>query len=204
MSGRRSSKRNAAPSPSWPNFPAAKASNSPVRTIPQKTIPLTTTEGVVLGLLAEGERSGYDLLKRAEASVGHMWSPAKSQLYAVLPRLVAAGLAKSKTVRQKGRPDKQLYRLTPAGRSAVRTWLEQETPRTWDELLLKAFFARLVPRAALLRQLEAYREVQLELLAEYEAIEPATRYGALTLRYGLALIPVRLAWLDDAVRELSR
>lgn len=158
----------------------------------------------MLGLLAEGERSGYDLLKRAEGSVGHMWSPAKSQLYAVLPRLVAAGLAKRKAVRQKSRPDKQLYRLTPAGRSAVRSWLEHESPRTWDELLLKVFFAKLVPRGALLRQLEEYREVQLELLAGYEAVEPASRYGALTLRYGLALIPARLAWLDEAVRELSR
>lgn len=158
----------------------------------------------MLGLLTEGERSGYDLLKRAEGSVGHMWSPAKSQLYAVLPRLVAAGLAKRKAVRQKRRPDKQLYRLTPAGRSAVRSWLEHESPRTWDELLLKVFFARLVPRGALLRQLEEYREVQLELLAGYEAVKPASRYGALTLRYGLALIPARLAWLDEAVRELSR
>ena len=175
-----------------------------MRTIPQQTNELTTTEGVVLGLLSEGERSGYDLLKRAEGSVGHMWSPAKSQLYAVLPRLVAAGLATSKVVRQKGRPDKQLYRLTPAGRSAVRSWLEHEPPRTWDELLLKVFFAKLVPRRALLRQLQEYRRVQLELLAGYEEVRPASPHGALTLRYGLALIPVRLAWLDDAVRELSR
>jgi PadR family transcriptional regulator, regulatory protein AphA len=175
-----------------------------VRTIPQQTSRLTTTEGVVLGLLSEGERSGYDLLKRAEGSVGHMWSPAKSQLYAVLPRLVLAGLAKSKAVRQKGRPDKQLYRLTPAGRSAVRSWLEHEPPRTWDELLLKVFFAKLVPRRALLRQLQEYRQVQLELLAGYEEVRPASPHGALTLRYGLALIPVRLAWLDDALRELSR
>ena len=39
---------------------------------------------------------------------------------------------------------------------------------------------------------------------EYEAIKPATRFGALTLRYGLALIPGRLAWLEDAMKELSR
>jgi hypothetical protein len=46
--------------------------------------------------------------------------------------------------------------------------------------------------------------VQRALLADYEAIRPATRFGALTLRYGLALIPGRLAWLDDALQELSR
>jgi DNA-binding PadR family transcriptional regulator len=180
-----------------------------VRTIPTGTIELTTTEGVVLGLLSEGERSGYDLLKRAEGSVGHMWSPAKSQLYAVLPRLVAAGLAKGKTVQRKGRPDKQVYRLTPAGRAAVRGWLEDSQPRSWDELLLKVFFAKLASRKALLAQLEEYRDVQLGFLAEYEAIEqeikakPESRFGYLTLRYGLALMPARLAWLDEAVKELS-
>jgi PadR family transcriptional regulator, regulatory protein AphA len=175
-----------------------------VRTSPRQTTELTTTEGVVLGLLAEGERSGYDLLKRAEGSVAYMWAPAKSQLYAVLPRLVEARLARRRNVRQSGRPDKQVYRLTPVGREAVRHWLETAPPKTWDELLLKVFFAKLCSRGALLRQLEEHREVQLAQLAEYEAIRPASRFGALTLRYGLALIPGRLAWLDDALREFAR
>jgi PadR family transcriptional regulator, regulatory protein AphA len=176
-----------------------------VRTIPrQTTSELTTTEGVVLGLLAERERSGYDLLKRAEGSVAHMWSPAKSQLYAVLPRLVDAGLARRRNVRQQGRPDKQIYRLTPAGRDAVRHWLETSTPKTWDELLLKVFFAKLCSRAALLRQLEGYAERTSALLADYRAIRPTTRHGALTLRYGLEEMPLRLAWLDRARRELGR
>jgi DNA-binding PadR family transcriptional regulator len=180
-----------------------------VRTITSQTTELTTTEGVVLGLLAEGERSGYDLLKRAEESVGHMWAPAKSQLYAVLPRLVEAGLATRKLVRQKSRPDKQLYRLMPTGKRAVVAWLEQAPPRNWDELMLKVFFAKFVSREALLRQLEDYRQVQVELLGEYRKIErkiatmPSRKYGYLTLRYGLELIPDRLAWLDEAMKELS-
>lgn len=165
---------------------------------------MTTTEGVLLGLLAERERSGYDLLKRAEDSVAHMWAPAKSQLYAVLPRLVEAGLATRRTVRQSGRPDKQLYRPTRAGRDAVRGWLENARPKSWDELMLKVFFAGLCSREALLDQLDDYAEVQRAFLAEYEAITPATRYGALTLEYGLELMPARLRWLEKARRELSR
>ena len=175
-----------------------------MRTIPQQTTSLTTTEGVILGLLSERERSGYDLLKRAEGSVAHMWAPAKSQLYAVLPRLVDAGLASRRTVRQSTRPDKQVYRLTRAGREAVREWLEEVPPKSWDELMLKVFFAELCSREALLRQLDDYAEVQRDFLAEYEAITPATRYGALTLEYGLELMPVRLQWIEKAKRELSR
>ena len=158
----------------------------------------------MLGLLAEAPRSGYDLLKRAEGSVAHMWAPAKSQLYAVLPRLVAAGLATRRDVRQTARPDKQVYRLTRAGRAAVREWLETAPPKSWDELLLKVFFAKLSSRAALLRQLDDYEAQQRAMLAAYQAISPATRHGALTLEYGLELVPVRLAWLDKARRELAR
>jgi PadR family transcriptional regulator, regulatory protein AphA len=176
-----------------------------MRTIPQQTTTtLTTTEGVILGLLCEQERSGYDLLKRAEGSVAHMWAPAKSQLYAVLPRLVEAGLASRRTVRQSARPDKQVYRVTRAGRDAVRDWLETALPKSWDELMLKVFFAELSSREALLRQLDDYAEVQRGLLTEYEGISPATPYGAVTLEYGLELMPLRLKWVERAKRELSR
>lgn len=175
-----------------------------MRTIPQQTTKLTTTEGVILGLLSEHDRSGYDLLKRAEGSVAHMWAPAKSQLYAVLPRLVESGLASRRTVHQSGRPDKQVYRPTRAGREAVRDWLENALPKSWDELMLKVFFAELCSREALLRQLDDYAEVQRGFLAEYEAISPETRYGALTLGYGLELMPARLRWLEQAKRELAR
>src|SRR5207247_11300858 len=117
----------------------------------------------------------------------HTRLPAKSQLYAALPRLVAARLVRRRTVRQSGRPDKHVYRLTARGRRSVEVWLERAPPRTWDELLLKVFFAGLGSRDALLRQLEEQREVQLAQLEEYRAIErniatnPSTRYGYLTL-----------------------
>jgi PadR family transcriptional regulator AphA len=181
-----------------------------VRIIPPQTIELTTTEAVALGVLAEGERSGYDLLKRVESSVGHIWSPAKSQLYAVLPRLVESGLARRRMVRQTSRPDKQLYRLTPSGKQALRAWLEHARPRSFDELMLKVFFAKFAPRASLLRQLEDFRADQTEQLEVYRAIEreiahkPQSRYGYLTLQYGLALMPCRLEWIDRASKELSR
>ena len=81
--------------------------------------PVTATEVAVLGLLADGERSGYDLLRAAERSVGFFWTPAKTQLYAVLRKLVENGFATSRLVRQYERPDKTLYRLTDLGRSTV-------------------------------------------------------------------------------------
>ena len=66
---------------------------------------------------------GYELAKLAETGVAYLWTPSRSQIYKVLPRLVAAGFARMEEV-AKGRPDKALYEVTPEGLAALRSWLE--------------------------------------------------------------------------------
>src|SRR5713226_106909 len=101
---------------------------------------LTTTEAAVLALLAmEGERSGYELSKLVQKSIAHAWSPARSGLYAVLPRLERAGLARSRVVAQSRRPDKRLYAITRAGRRSLDAWLEMVEPGATEEFYLKLF-----------------------------------------------------------------
>src|SRR5437763_1767275 len=121
---------------------------------------LTTTEFAVLGLLVDGERSGYDLSQQAARSVGYIWTPAKSQIYKVLPRLVARGLASRRDVVQAARPDKQLYRITRAGRATLRAWVEKVEPATEanrDAVLLKIFFGELVEPDVVAEHVEALR-----------------------------------------------
>ena len=94
----------------------------------------------MLGLLAmEGERTGYDLLKLARRSVAHVWAPAKSQLYAVLPRLERAGLARSRAGGRERGPDRRLYRITKRGELALNGWLETVEPGDRDGFYLKSF-----------------------------------------------------------------
>src|SRR5215207_9888424 len=104
----------------------------------------TRTELAVLGLLAwSGDSSGYELHKLAERSVGFIWAPARSQLYAVLKRLEAAGLVGGRHVEQADRPDKRLFSVTKAGRATLRDWLDRVEaiePEDRDGLLLKLFF----------------------------------------------------------------
>src|SRR5262245_41183426 len=83
-----------------------------------------TTTLVVLGLVALQPGSGYDLARLADRSVGYLWTPSRSQIYKVLPQLVADGLAAVERVRQRDRPDKDLYSITPAGQQVLQRWLE--------------------------------------------------------------------------------
>jgi PadR family transcriptional regulator AphA len=182
-----------------------------VRTIPQQTKTLTLTEAAVLCLLAvEGEQSGYELLSRASKSVGHVWAPAKSQLYAVLPRLANDGLARRRAVVQSDRPDKQLYRITRAGERALHAWLETVEPENREAFQLRVFYGGLMPRSMLVAHVEAYRESVKELLGRYEQIAETNTnrghdyYHRLMLRSGFAHARASLRWADEVLAELRR
>jgi PadR family transcriptional regulator, regulatory protein AphA len=172
----------------------------------------TRTELAVLGLLAwSGESSGYDLHKRAARSVGFIWAPARSQLYAVLKRLADAGLVSGRHVPQSDRPDKRLFRITAAGRATLREWLqtvEPIEPEDRDGMLLKVFFAAFGDAEATRRQLLDYRARVEERLVTFGSIERSfhDEHGrdALnrlqTLRLGIALTQATLEWVDETLR----
>jgi PadR family transcriptional regulator, regulatory protein AphA len=172
-----------------------------------KTAQLTTTEAAVLGLLSHGSRSGYDLRKAVESSVGYFWGPAKSQIYAVLPRLVNDGYASVRKVAQDQRPDKSVYRLTRAGREALKRWVE-ETPTPPDPdrnpLLLKVFFGEVASQEVLVEHIRQ-RRLEAEALRSYlEQIEEDDLHAQLTIRWGLEYAGAVIRWAKRAERELSR
>jgi DNA-binding PadR family transcriptional regulator len=169
------------------------------------------SEYAILGLLSFGEKSGYELFRFAERSVGFIWAPAKSQIYKVLPRLAATGLARMRVVEQTKRPDKQLYRLTPLGRRALRHWLTQvEIDEESDRYLLKIFFGRQARDAALTAQVAAFRDVSARRLARYEELDAQlarNERNALpleVLKLGLLRSRAAVAWADALLVELGR
>jgi PadR family transcriptional regulator, regulatory protein AphA len=174
---------------------------------------LTATEVAVLGLLMSGPSSGYALKKQAEGSVGYFWDPAKSQIYAVLPRLVAAGYATSRKVAQEQRPDKQVYRITARGKQALRDWIELTPPPpdpARNPLLLKVFFGDLADPEAVLDQVRARRKEAEQLKAELDEIDARCEgkegdlYASLTRRYGRHYADAIIRWADEVERKLGR
>ena len=176
---------------------------------------LSRTEIAVLGLLAQhGAHTGYDLRKLAAGSVGYVWTPTRSQLYVVLPRLARRGLVAGRRVERESRPEKRLYAITPAGRAALRGWvraLEPLAPEDRDGLLLKLFFATASDAAAIRAQLLDHRERVLGRLAEYERIDAAQRGrpgpapgDRHALLLGLALMRATAAWLDETLAAIDR
>ena len=175
-----------------------------------KTRAVTTTEAAVLALLAiEGERSGYDLLDLSKKAIGHVWTPARSRLYTVLPRLVELGLARSRKVTQTTRPDKTLYRITRAGRAALEDWLEIVEPGAHEAFRLKLFVGGLTSDENLIAQVQQFRDDRAEQLKVLREIEPTNtrqghdRYHWFLLRFGIEHAERDVRWADWVLSELE-
>ncbi len=182
---------------------------------------LPTTSYILLGMLNAQERSGYDLKLLLDKQVHHVyWSPAKSQIYGELRRLEQAGLATMTEVEQTNRPDKRLYRITPAGREALQQWLanpDVEPDVFKSPLLLHLFFGHLLPRQVLIAQLERRQQKLATELEGYEKREQEVRdsiqapgteenlpFLLLTLQYQRSILQAALQWTTEAVTQLRR
>jgi DNA-binding PadR family transcriptional regulator len=159
--------------------------------------------------------SGYEIRKSVASSIGYIWEPSKTQLYAVLPRLVQAGLASRRLIEQQDRPNKHVYRISRAGRSALARWLREQEDlgdldRALDVTLLKVFFSRQGDPRTVASQVAALRDAHAARLEVYlkmsdEPIRhPDDRSTRLSLGLGILRAKAFLTWADAAMKELER
>lgn len=85
-------------------------------------------ETLILALLEDGPRHGYDLAGLIETRSGGRLSFHVASLYTILYRLEREGLIDGRWVEKAGQRRRRFYRLTPAGRKVLvarrRSWRE--------------------------------------------------------------------------------
>ncbi len=168
----------------------------------------------VLGFLCRRPMSGYDLKKAVESSVGNFWKESYGQIYPILKRLDRDGLAQKADAGDGGKRARHAYSITPAGREALRRWLEEPTEpqQLRNELLLKLFFGargdgawsrRQVEqsRARLVADLERYKDIHERLRREH-ADDADFQHWAITLRYGERDAQALIEWCDETLALL--
>ncbi len=165
-----------------------------------------TTPNALLGLLSLGSMSGYDIRQLIPRSIGHFWSESYGQIYPGLKRLAAAGLVEKKTQRQKGKPDRHVYSLTPEGRAHLQEWLKlpvaEKVPRS--ELLLKVFFGAHVLPGVSREHVSAVLERHEAALKMNEASDPQLPYWLMTLNFGRHRSAAIVKWCRETLTELER
>ena len=163
----------------------------------------------LLGLLAAGPASGYDLTKQFELSLSNVWSAKHSQIYPELQRLADAGLVE---VAEHGARGRKGYRITGAGEDELHRWLRDEPPDRSgrNEAMLRVFFLWTLPddeaAAYLDAEAEAYR-AHGERLARLDAAVPwessgSQRMARIALEQGRRWAGAMADWATWAAAEV--
>jgi PadR family transcriptional regulator AphA len=101
---------------------------------------------VCLGMLNDGEASGYDLKKYFESTFAHFFAAGYGSIYPALSSLADAGLVACREIPQEGKPDRKVYQITDAGRSHLLEALQNPAPshKLRSEFLATMCFAHLM------------------------------------------------------------
>lgn len=133
---------------------------------------VSTLTAMILGLLSEGERHGYDLLRYMEERGMLRWTRAsKVGVYKALARLEEEGCLASWTEKEGNLPQRRVYAITAAGEARLQDLLyslcSSREPLRLDAAVGVAFLSRLEPGEACgaLRQRREFLAGQAKRLA---------------------------------------
>ncbi|MGW1889193.1 PadR family transcriptional regulator [Streptomyces sp. NPDC002004] len=165
----------------------------------------------LLGLLADGPASGYDLLRTFRSSLSNVWPATQSQVYTDLGRLDAAGHIR---VVEEGPRGRKTYAITDTGREELRHWMVQVPPdgQRRNDMLLRVFLLGTVEPDEARTYLRRRAEVAAERHAEYAAMDSATEwddgplslYGRLALEWAKRFTAMSQEWSVWALAEFEK
>jgi DNA-binding PadR family transcriptional regulator len=169
---------------------------------------LSQTGRVILGLLALGLRTGYEIKQFVDKTTRFFWAASYGQIYPELRRFEQQGLVASHAEPSGGRA-RTAYELTDAGREALIDWLSSDSEPGYelrDEGMLKLFFSDVLPeqRLAIVRAMRVRNERKL---AQLRTLEPQVEHGptgpALTLELGIGFTRWFIEWCEATERRLA-
>jgi PadR family transcriptional regulator AphA len=154
----------------WPNQPAGRN--------------LMDVKTVCLGMLTDGDASGYDMKKCFESSFGHFFPAGYGSIYPALSSLARDGLVECELFPQDGKPDRKVYSITDKGREALAEGLANPNPahKLRSEFLATLWFAHLMTAEQIETVIEnklAEVDEFLEIIDKFRAdICPGASHGA--------------------------
>jgi PadR family transcriptional regulator, regulatory protein AphA len=176
----------------------------------------TTTSYAILGLLNIKPWSAYELTQQAQRSLRYAWPKSESHLYAEPKRLVHMGFARVTETPAGPVRTRQVYRITPAGRRALKRWLESEPapPQLEFEAVLRLFYADATDKDAVLTALARTQEDLRQRYAEGMLLVEAWLGGespfperlhisALVAAFTRDLLWLMIQWSEFAQREVA-
>jgi DNA-binding PadR family transcriptional regulator len=176
----------------------------------------STTPYVILGVLnSGGALSGYEIQRWIADTIGFFWTESFGQIYPELRRLEGEGLIARSRADGSGARARQRFRITAAGRKALRQWLEKPAAPEHRriEYLLKLMFGRESSARANRAHIESVARAHAELrhlfatfraaLEKEDAESPDLVYWLIALRHGQWMSRARSGWAEEALSLLD-
>lgn len=171
-------------------------------------VEVSPTGRVILGMIALGKRTGYDIKAFVDKTARYFWAASYGQIYPELKRLGDQGLVRGEPDPSGGRA-RTVYELTEAGAAALQRWLESDDEPSYelrDEGMLKLFLSDSLPERRI-DIVRAMRTREERALAHLRSIEPHASKGPagpyLTLQMGIGLTEWTIKWCEATERQLA-
>lgn len=159
-------------------------------------------KSLCLGTLCLKDCSGYEIKKLFESAFSHFYTASYGSIYPALNRLLDEELVSVSIEPGEKHPDKKLYRITPAGKSAFIRELSATPPteQLRSGFLMLMFFAHLLetPRLGeVLDDIEAQYEAEIAYLESHQDCEKNTPGMRFTVEFGLNAYRSSLAFIRE-------
>lgn len=169
---------------------------------------LSATAYVILGMVGEEPRSGYEIKAMVDETTRFFWAASYGQIYPELKRLSEAGLVVGVDSPTGGRR-RTVYEITADGEEELKAWLRQP-PITFEmreEGLLKLFFANVLPPEEAAEIVRAMRAHRLATNAQLRAMEPIAAekddpFPLLVLRGGIEFTDWFADWCERMEQQI--
>jgi DNA-binding PadR family transcriptional regulator len=176
--------------------------------MPPKTSDMHSMEYVLLGMLAQQPRHGYELHKELSnlEGLGLVWRVKQAQLYAILDKLESRGHISARLVTTESHPPRKEYQLTGSGHRLFEEWMLSPVEHGRElrqDFLAKFYFARLQGEETARQVLEAQREtlikIQSRMEAEDDALSSSKSYEKQVYQFRMIQIQSFIDWLDSCL-----
>ena len=176
---------------------------------------INKTKYVILGLLAEKPRSGYEIKQFIQEFMTHFWQESDASIYPMLKTLEAEKCVASRS-EYVGRRERKMFEITAAGKKDFSQWLalpaEEEGRR--KELLLKLFFSANARKKDAIQQLmlhqkkieeaeQQFKDIQENELSKVSDKYPHKLFWLMALNNGIMQVNAERRWLAESFKMLD-
>ena len=171
----------------------------------------------ILGLISNGNKTGYEIMTVFRDSLNHFWTAQTSQIYRELQTMEKAGWITQTRVSQTGKPDKNVFSITQEGHDELLRWLrDYHLPAgIRNPFLLKTFFMGELPVEENIAFFKAFRDASVfpdegkkvsadaDLYRQTVDNPEKAIYWKLTIEFGRMYEKMQREWCESCIQTLE-